>query len=396
MTEDEHANLSGRLFYFLLFTGVLINATGLFNPVLEPDSALYATIAKRMALANDWMNLYGDGGDWLDKPHFPFWMAAISFKLFGISAFSYKLASFIFWLISIRFTYLLTRSLYSTNIARHTVLIYITALHAVIANFDVRAEPFLTGCITVSIYYIFKMQQQNKIHYLLPAALFAACAVMTKGIFFLSGIGGGFIFYWILNKEWKQFVHYRWWLLVLLTFIFILPELYALYVQFDMHPEKIVFGQTNVSGIKFFFWDSQFGRFFNTGPIKGSGDTSFFIHTFLWAFLPWSPLFIVAVVQLCRRKIFFKKEHSIIYGSAAILFLLFSFSRFQLPHYIVILFPQFAMITASYTYSCIKNKKAVSKIISLQTILVILAAVFCISLTAFCGFANSAIPIVLI
>ena len=46
---------------------------------------------------------------------------------------------------------------------------------------------------------------------------------------------------------------------------------------------------TSVSGIRFFFWDSQFGRFFNTGPIKGSGDPFFYFHTPVsYTHLNWS------------------------------------------------------------------------------------------------------------
>jgi hypothetical protein len=50
--------------------GIILNATGLFNEILEPGLALYASIAKQIALSNNWINLYGDGSDWLDKPHF--------------------------------------------------------------------------------------------------------------------------------------------------------------------------------------------------------------------------------------------------------------------------------------------------------------------------------------
>ncbi len=88
---------------------------------------------------------------------------------------------------------------------------------------------------------------------------------MTKGPFVVICIAAGFIVEWAVKKQWSQFINYKWYVAILLIALFSLPELYCLYVQFDMHPEKIVFGQTNVSGIRFFFWDSQFGRFFNNG-----------------------------------------------------------------------------------------------------------------------------------
>lgn len=372
-----------KYFPFFLIVGILLNANGLFIDILEPDGALYATIAKHIALTSDWMNLFGDGHDWLDKPHFPFWMSALSFKIFGITAFAYKLPAFIFWLTGIWFTYKLTYDLYDRLTAKVAVIIYIFALHGILNNFDVRAEPYLTALIISGIYYIYKASASNKWSCIVFAALTSACAVMTKGIFALISIGSGFVIYWILTKQWKQFVNYRWWALLLLIFIFILPELYSLYTQFDLHPEKVVFGKTHVSGLKFFFWDSQFGRFFNTGPIKGHGDKTFFLHTTLWAFLPFSIILYIAVFNVIKNSSAQRsnKIRWIIYGSALITFLLFSFSGFQLPHYIVILFPHFSIITAAYV-SGIKKEATFKKLTVLQKVLLILSAT-AVSLLAF-------------
>src|SRR6188768_137619 len=200
MTEESPSLFSKKIFYLLLGVGIVLNATGLFNEILEPDSALYASIAKQIALSNDWINLYGDGSDWLDKPHFPFWMAALSFKIFGINAFAYKLPSFLFWLLGARFTFLLARQLFNETIAAMAVLIYISSLHTVLANFDVRAEGYLTCCTVAAIYYICKAEQAKNIGYIVLAALFSAFAIMTKGVFILCTIAGGHVLYWIINK----------------------------------------------------------------------------------------------------------------------------------------------------------------------------------------------------
>src|SRR6476620_7128306 len=108
---------------FLLLLIVLVNATGLFSSIIEPDGALYAYIAKQMAQHNDFINLYNNT-DWLDKPHFPFWITAISFKIFGITSFAYKLPSFLFWLIGIYYLYQLGKAIYNKQTAMIAVLIY--------------------------------------------------------------------------------------------------------------------------------------------------------------------------------------------------------------------------------------------------------------------------------
>ena len=363
-----------RYFPWLLLLGILFNIPGLWLDVMEPDGALYATIAKHIVQHNDWINLFGDGHDWLDKPHFPFWMAAVSYKVLGINGFAYKLPAFIFWLVSLLYTYLTARDLYNSTVAKISVLLYTVALHSTLANFDVRAEPYLTACIIAAIWHMLQIYRSGHWSHIVAAAAFTACAIMTKGIFVLITIGGGWAFFWIVTKQWNQFVNYRWWIMLGLSFVFIIPELYSLYVQFDMHPEKIVFGKTNVSGIKFFFWDSQFGRFFNSGPIKGKGDITFFLHTALWAFLPWSAGLVAAIVYLVR----FDKNRDplrwIIYGSTLVTFVLFSLSKFQLPHYIVIEFPYFAIISGYFFYQMMQEGKLHAFVITQTVLLYILGA----------------------
>jgi 4-amino-4-deoxy-L-arabinose transferase-like glycosyltransferase len=339
-----------RYFPWLLALGILLNIPGLWLDVMEPDGALYATIAKHIVQHNDWINLYGNGQDWLDKPHFPFWMAAVSYKFLGLSGFAYKLPAFIFWLISLWYTYLTARDLFNHHVARVSVLIYTVALHSTLANFDVRAEPYLTACIVAAIWHMLCVYKRKHWIHMIAAALFSACAIMTKGIFVLITLGGGWLIFWIITKQWHQFLNYRWWIFLGLTFLFILPELYCLYQQFDLHPEKVVFGRTHVSGLRFFFWESQFGRFFNSGPIKGKGDITFFLHTTLWAFLPWSIGLIAAIVHLVRFDRASNPLRWIIYGSTIITFVLFSLSKFQLPHYIVIMFPYFSILTGYYLF----------------------------------------------
>ncbi|MBB6501364.1 ArnT family glycosyltransferase [Pedobacter cryoconitis] len=336
--------------YLFIGFAVLLNFTGLFVTIMEPDGALYASIAKGMAQHNNFSDLLVEGKDWLDKPHFPFWTTAVFFKLFGVSTWSYKLPGILFILLAAYYTFKLASVLYTKQIGLWAALILLTAQHILICTMDVRAEPFLTGLIIASVYHFYKSLGKKWVLHLIAACLFAACAVMTKGVFALIPIAGAIGGELLIKKNWPMVFNFRWLLAVVLILIFIIPELYTLYNQFDLHPEKIIFGQKGVSGIKFFFWDSQFGRFFNSGPIKQpKGDPTFFLHTTLWAFLPWSLLLFTAVYQFFRKN--FRKplqaEWFCIAGSL-LTFLIFSLSKFQLPFYITIVFPFFAIITAEY------------------------------------------------
>jgi 4-amino-4-deoxy-L-arabinose transferase-like glycosyltransferase len=350
MDQPENA-IRYKWLYLFIGLAALINFSGLLIPVMGPDGALYALIAKTMVQRHDYVDLYFHGADWLDKPHFPFWITAISFNLFGFSTWAYKLPGILFLLMGTWYTYLFARSLYNKHIALWSVLILLTAQHIVLSNNDVRAEPYLTGLIIAAVYHLYVAYKSNGFWHLLAGCVFTACAIMTKGMFALVPIGGAIAGHFLITKQWAVLFSRKSFFALLLVFIIIIPELWCLRQQFDLHPEKVVFGQTHVSGIRFFFWDSQFGRFFNTGPIKGHGDPFFFVHTALWAFLPWSLLMFAAVFQFLKKGIKNINGHEWYCISGALLtFLLFSASRFQLPHYLNIVFPFFAILTAQYIY----------------------------------------------
>jgi 4-amino-4-deoxy-L-arabinose transferase-like glycosyltransferase len=372
-------------FVWLLVIGIIVNATGLFMPIIESDGTLYAVIAKNMYLSHNYVNMNIEGREWLDKPHFPFWVTAFSYSIFGITSFAYKFPAFIFWLLGAYYTFQLAKLIYGRSIAQLSVLIYLVAEHLIISNNDVRAEPYLTGMIVASVYYFYKVYKGGNFLHIFLGALMAAMAVMTKGIFVLIIIGFGFVIEWLMKRDWHQFVNYKWWIAIVLTGIFIVPELYCLYMQFDLHPEKIVFGKTHVSGLRFFFWDSQFGRFMNNGPIKGSGDPFFFFHTVLWAFLPWSLLFYAAIVL---KLVYFRnkgimKEYVVI-STALVSFILFSVSKFQLPHYMNVVYTFFAIITAEYLYQ-LKSKRSITVIKDIQIFISIVALLLIVALIIFFG-----------
>ncbi len=346
-------SLPDRWFAALVAVGLLLNATGLIPPILEPDGALYACIAKTMALSGDFINLYAVGSDWLDKPHFPFWVTAGSFLLFGVNTFAYKFPALLFTVGSAIYTYQFARLVYAKLVAQVATLVLLTAFHGVLSNSDVRAEPYLTMLVVGAVYHFYRVFVGARAYHLVLGALLTGCALMTKGPFVLVPIGAGLVLHWLLTGQWRELLKPRWYAAVALSIVFTLPELYCLYVQFDLYPEKVVFGRTGTSGVRFFVWDSQFGRFFNTGPIKGRGDKFFFVHTLLWAFLPWSlPLYMGVgntLANLFRRR--FNAPEYISLGSGLATFVLFSLSGFQLPHYLNIVFPFYAVLTAQFLCS---------------------------------------------
>jgi 4-amino-4-deoxy-L-arabinose transferase-like glycosyltransferase len=350
-------SIQKKPYLLVLILAILINVAGIGVKYFTDDPSLYSMLARTMAQTNNFTYLIYHGGDWLDKPHFPFWIAALSFKVFGINTMAYKIPALLFFFMSVAYTYKLARKFYGAETSIIAILILLTAQHVVMSNTDVRAEPYIMGLLMGAVYHFYKVKERFSWGDIVLGALFTGCAVMTKGIYLLIPIGFAIIGDYIFKKEIKSLFTWKWLLAAVLVLLFTLPEIYTLYVQFDLHPEKVIFGHTGVSGIHWFLWDSQFGRFSNTAVIKNThGDIFFFLHTLLWAFAPWS------IVLYCC---IFKSVKNIIKGvampeyvtvsGAFIMLLIFSISKFQLPFYTNILFPFLAIITARFVKETINS-----------------------------------------
>jgi hypothetical protein len=108
-----------------------------------------------------------------------------------------------------------------------------------------------------------------------------------------------------------------------------------------------------VSGIKFFLWDSQFGRFFNSGPIKDAGGAPYyFVAAFLWAFLPWVAMYVAAMVlgirNFASRSTAERAQFVYLCGAFFITFAMFSATKFQFDYYTVIIYPFAAILCGHY------------------------------------------------
>lgn len=355
-----------------IFT-LLVYAVGLLVTIMEPDAAVYAETSMEMAKSGNFLEIFTKGKDWLDKPHFPFWITALSYKVFGISNFSYKFPAVLFSLLAVLYTYFFAKKFYTAKHGLIAALILMTAEHIIISNNDVRAEPYLTGLTIMGLYHFATYLNTKKILDLIVGSAALACLVMTKGLFTIIPIVTGIGFTLIYERKWREIFHWQWLLAGILTAIFLLPSLYGYYVQFDLHPEKEIFGQKNVSGVTFFLWTSQWGRFTNTGPITGKGDPFFFVHTILWAFLPWA--FIAFYALFVKTKQLIKKnataEHYTYFGFIT-LFLIFSASKFQLSFYLNPLFPLLAIITTVCILKFAKQKRTLKVFSTMHLVISVL------------------------
>jgi 4-amino-4-deoxy-L-arabinose transferase-like glycosyltransferase len=373
--------LSNRTYYFFFSLLGLVYIVGLFVPLMDNDSAHHANIGLRMYLTGDYVTLFDHRGDYIDKPHFLFWVSALSYHIFGITSFAYKFPSFLFTILGAYSVFRLTKEMYDHETGKLAALIAASSFCVILANNDVRMDAILTACIAFATWQLVAFIHHKKFIFLVGAAFGLAIGFATKGHVGLVTPVAGIFFYILYKKEWKLLYDWRWLIVIFLFALFISPVVYCYYLQFNLHPEKISQGMKGVNGVKYILWSHSFDRISGHerfGGALGKEDHFFFLHTFLWTFAPWC--FVAFIALFMRLKNFFRRrEEWLSTGVFLILALLINFSNFKLPHYLPILAPATAIMAAHFFVSRWKDEKWKKTFFVLQLtasfLLLLLAAV---------------------
>lgn len=338
---------SKKIFLSLLFLLLGVYAIGLFSGLLENDSAQFAVMSMRMVQEGDFLSLYKGTEPYLDKPHLHYWLAAASYTVFGIYEFSYKLPGFLALLLGAFSVFKMAQLLYSILIARAATLIFLSTQTIVLSGIDLRTDAVLTGFVALSLWQFLIFLKAPHWRPIVFGSLAAAMAFSTKGHLALVMIGFPVLGYLIHQRQWSLLWRKEVFLGIIAFILGICPILYAYYVQFDLHPELIIRGVSERSGIFFILFEQSFERMSGQGMGTNSPDYLFFFHTFLWAFLPFTPLAIYLFFKLFKPKSLNTTDRTqgLLYGSLAIL-LLISFAQFKLPHYLNSSMPLWAVLVA--------------------------------------------------
>jgi 4-amino-4-deoxy-L-arabinose transferase-like glycosyltransferase len=391
--------LSDTTYKLLFFLLAIVYTLGLFVPLMDNDAAHHANIALHMHLSGDYVSLIDDGKDYLDKPHFHFWLCALSYKILGVTTFAYKLPSFLFSVVSVYATFRLGKALYNQQIGKLAALMLASSFAFILANNDVRMDAILTASIVFATWQLVAVVQDKKIINIILAPLGMAVAFCTKGHIGVIIPSVAIFFYMLYKQDYKLIFNWRWLLLVLLFLLFITPVVYCYYLQYNLHPEKIVRGRDHINGVQFILFGQSIERF--NGENFGSAnknDYLFFIHSFLWAFAPWSILTFIAVV---RRVMQWKQRQQewLTTGSFLLLLLIVSFAGFKLPHYLNIIFPFTSIMVAAFVEEKRDSQSWVKKIYWLHIVVafICLLLILAINVWIFPVFtAVTLIPIILL
>jgi 4-amino-4-deoxy-L-arabinose transferase-like glycosyltransferase len=386
-----------------MFLVLVVYVGGIFSKLFENDSAQFAVMAMRMVQENDFINLIKGTNDYLDKPHMHYWLAALSFKIFGIHDWAYRIPGISATLLGAYSCYGLGKLLYNNDIGKIASLIFLTSQTIILSAIDVRTDAVLTGFTIFSLWHLTAYINKNSLKHIILGAFGAGIAFSTKGQIALVVLGLPILCHLAYTRKWIRFLNWRVLIGILIFTLTITPIVYAYYLQFDLHPEKIIRERSGRSGIFFILWEQSFERMSGEGVGKNSSDYFFFFHTFIWVFLPWTIIGLAA--YYCKIITFIKlrfkynpKYEFLTLGGITLIFIVISFAQFKLPHYLNIIIPLFSILASSYLFSLtvFAKQNAIKFILGVQYF--ILGIVF-ITITLFCFYIfefESILPYVLL
>lgn len=373
---DKKTQHQNTLYMALFGLCSLAYLAGMFFPIQGVDATQYAAMSQEMMQTGSYLEVYHRGSDYLDKPPLLFWITSQFFNVFGVGNWQYRLPSFLFALWGVYSTYRLGSLLYNKNTGKLAALLLYSCQAFFLFNHDVRTDTMLTGSIIFSVWQLVEYLQTNRWKNLVLGFIGIGLGMLAKGPMGIVLPAMALGTHIAVKREWKHLFKWQWIVGLLITLLLLAPMLWGLYHQFDLHPEKVVNGRTGVSGLYFFFWEQSFGRITGENVWKDDSTPFFFTHTYLWSFLPWSLPGIAAVVYSLTSLFKREKRHQTEYftlGGVLLPFLALSTSSFKLPHYIFVIFPLLAILTASFLLRFKENRKVILSGAVYLSLLVLLA-----------------------
>ncbi len=344
--------MSQKFFIFSLVAASLVCVIGMFGiPLIDIDAAQYASMSREMASTGNYLQLYDLGKDYLDKPPLLFWLSSLSIQLFGVYDWAYRLPSILCLGLALWSVYRFTLLYYNELIAQLSVLVLASSQAFILMAHDVRCDTMLMGFVMFSIWQLAAWYQSNAWKHFVMAFMGIGLGMLTKGPIAIVVPGVSFAIHFLLQRNWKQFFRWEYILGVIIVGVLLIPMSIGLYKQFDLQPGKIIHGVPIQSGLRFYYWTQSFGRYTGENVFNEMNHFTFLLENMLWSFLPWIFIFFMALVISVKDilKSRFKlqnHEEFIAAGGFIATYCMLARSQAQLPHYIFVVLPFAAIVTA--------------------------------------------------
>jgi 4-amino-4-deoxy-L-arabinose transferase-like glycosyltransferase len=260
-------------------------------PLLDDADATHASAARNMLLTHDFVTLKVNGIRYLEKAPLPYWLAAVSIRIFGASAFAVHLPQAFAVLLLALLAWQWARRAWDERTGFYAGLMMLTAAGVFLFTRIFIPEVLLSLCLAAALYAFQRGLETRRVGSIYAAYALVALAVLTKGLIAIVFVGGTLVLYVTLTKEWGRWREFR-----LVSGTLLLLAIAA--------PWHVLAGLRNTGGYMghgffwFYFVNEHFMRFLGKriphDYNKLPGYLFWLLH-FAWLF-PWSLFFPAAAV----------------------------------------------------------------------------------------------------
>ena len=348
--------ISKRTFTIVIVLCIITYILGMVMiPLMDIDASQYASISREMLENKSYLKVYDLGFDYLDKPPMLFWLSAVSMKWLGVHDWSYRIPSLLFAILAVFSTYKLAFVFYKKEIAQLSSMILASSQALFLITHDVRCDTMLMGWVALSLWQMAAWYGTGKWKHFILAFIAIAGGMMTKGPIALMVPAFAFVPHFILRREWKQLFRWEYLLGVVIIGLLLIPMSIGLYQQFDLHPGILINGVPIKSGLRFYYWTQSFGRYTGENHFNEMNHFTFLLENMFWSFLPWIFFFLLGLMVAVKNLISDKfkliaGKEGVSTGGFIVTYCILGRSQAQLPHYIFVVFPLAAIITANFLY----------------------------------------------
>lgn len=258
----------------IVFTLAALSLVGIFDHELwTPDEPRDAEISREISGAVPTLNFE----PFLEKPPLYFWSVGLSYKIFGVHAWSSRLPSILFGWGALAFTFLLGRRMFDARVGANAALLLGTMILFVDVTHKCIVDNALLFFTTGTFYWLYDAYTSDrKLRRYLAAYVFALGAFLSKGFIGVGLAGASFAAFLIWERNYREFLRAQPWFAIL-----IVGGGAAVWLM-QLAPEQQ----------REFLVQNQFGRFFGGGEFTGGHRWPFYMYGpwLLYAFAPWTLL----------------------------------------------------------------------------------------------------------
>jgi 4-amino-4-deoxy-L-arabinose transferase-like glycosyltransferase len=213
--SEEKGRLPERLrvasYCVLAIVFAAVYAGSMFSPALLDDAdSTHAEAAREMFVSGDYVTLHVNGVRYLEKAPLPYWLVAISYRVFGVNEFATRLPMAISVLLLGWLALVWARRAFGERAGIYAGLFVYTGAGVFLFTRILIPDVLLSLLIAASLYFFLTgLEARGEGWRWYAGYACIALGVLTKGLIALAFPGGAAILYLGITGEWRRWREFR-------------------------------------------------------------------------------------------------------------------------------------------------------------------------------------------